>query len=115
MVIIIVLFILLWIMGGIGDVITVYDCKREGDRMFDEATKNRETKWRQESQKEDFYYNPSPNGLGTPNYNFYSDGSLKQDISTGKAYSKGQYYCRNDGVTADRDIAGSNVKRPPKN
>lgn len=88
--------------------------KKEGERIFNQATISRAAKWRQESKEDDFYYRPSPNGFGYPDYNFYSDGSLKLDICTGKSYPKGMYYCRSDGYMVNNKKADSNMKRPPK-
>jgi len=40
----------------------------------------------------------------TPDYDYYSDGSLKRDSITGKYYLKGQYMCDSRGRTADITI-----------
>ena len=88
-----------------------YDA-RQGQKHYDECRARQQTYLRDLARETDTYYTGSA-VIGI-NDNFYSDGSLKFDPTTGKSYSKGQYKCRSDGLTADYTRAGNDVKRPPR-
>lgn len=107
--------IVCWLGALIGGACTTYNCKKEGQREFDEASLSRNTYWKELSREKDIYYKPDPHAIMGPDPCFYSDGSLKFDSLTGKSYPKGQYYCKSDGSDADWKQAPGNVKRPPKN
>lgn len=76
-------------------------------RMREESREH----WRREAAKQDRYYCYE---IGDMNPNFYSDGSLRRDMSTNRVYPKGTYYCDSDGVTANWRRVDSSVPRPPK-
>ena len=84
---------------------------KRGDDMYWEMRRKDAESALQEAQATDRYYNPA---TGEINRHFYSDGSVQCDTSTGKCYTKGQYFCEADGTTADYKTAGAHVTRPPK-
>ena len=83
---------------------------RQGRENYEAMRRRDAEDNRKEAEATDRYYNPA---TGYINRNFYSDGSVYCDVSTGKYYDKGEYYCRADGVKADAYKAGANVPRPP--
>lgn len=84
---------------------------KRGKQMYWETRRRDASEAFQEAQRTDRYYNHE---TGTINRNFYSDGSVRLDTSTGKCHVKGQYFCEADGTTADYKTAGAHVTRPPK-
>lgn len=104
-----------WAGGLIGGVCTTYNCKKDGQRAFDNMSLAKDADWQALSKEKDIYYKPDPHAIIGPNPCFYSDGSLKYDSLTGKSYPKGRYYCQSDGSRADWSRAPGNMKRPPKN
>lgn len=84
---------------------------REGHEHMQKMREESKAHWRSEAAKQDRYYDPI---IGNMNPNFYSDGSLRRDMSTNKVYPKGKYYCDSDGVTADWKRVGNTTPRPEK-
>lgn len=87
------------------------NCLREGKEFYWECRQKDREHWYNEAQKQDCYYDPA---IGAMNDKFYGDGSVKLDVTTGRRYEKGQYYCRSDGVNAGYQMTSANVPRPPK-
>lgn len=113
---IIAVIIMVFVFGSLlGGACTTLDCKKDGQRAFDEMSRGTDLDWQRQSRREDVYYEPDPHAIIAPNYNFYSDGSLKHDPATGRSYPKGQYFCDSHGLTAGYSKAPGNLKRPPKN
>lgn len=80
------------------DASAVAKCKREGREAFQRAVENGE-KWKRETAaKNDYWYDPSTQVLNT---NHYSDGSVRFDPGTGKAYQKGEKFRRSNGWDAN--------------
>lgn len=107
--------IICWVGTLVGGASTTYNCKKDGQRIFDSASVARDADWKEQSQREDIYYSPDSHAIIGPTPCFYSDGSLKYDSLTGKSYPKGQYFCQSDGSKADWSQAPGSMKRPPKN
>lgn len=86
-------------------------CLKEGKEHYWKCRAADKEHWRQEAAKMDCYYDPV---IGSMNDKFYGDGSVKLDVTTGRRYEKGQYYCRADGVNAGYRMTDASVVRPPK-
>ena len=84
---------------------------RQGKQQYMERKYKNDEYFRRKAQEHDTYFVP---GLFGTNENFYNDGSLRYDVTTGKHFAKSQYFCRADGITADYSKAADDVERPPK-
>ena len=111
---IIVIWVVATALNTADGAITTYNCKKEGQRVLKERNEIINNEWLSQSKEMDCYYESNRNAIIHPNYNFYSDGSLKYDSNTGKGYQKGQYYCDSNGVMANRRTADSSCNKPPR-
>lgn len=107
--------IICWAGSLLGGACTTYNCKKEGQQVFNDAARARDAEWAVQAKKEDIYYDRDPRAIIGPNPCFYNDGSLKYDSKTGRNYEKGRYRCDSYGFTADNKRASGDIKRPPSN
>mgnify|MGYP003317756850 CR=1 FL=1 len=59
-----------------------------GKESFDKARDNAENAYANMAKRTDSYYEKGM--IGGPNFNRWSDGSMKYDSATGKSYAKGE-------------------------
>lgn len=83
--------IIICVLGSLlGGAATTYNCKKEGQRVFDEMSRAKDIEWQRIAKEKDMYYRPDPHAIMGPDPTRYSDGSIKFDSITGKTYKKGE-------------------------
>ena len=82
-----------------------------GREAYDRQTENFHRRNKETAEKYDCYYERNQLPSLDINQNFYGDGSLKRDSSTGRTYNKGQYYVDSRGRKANGQY-DSTKKRP---
>lgn len=108
--IIVLILIVILALGFACDGAATSNLKRDSAESYAQLKTNHAKTLREYSQKNDVYYDPTTQAMDAQ---FYSDGSLKYDSTTGRGYQKGQYRCRSDGMGPNLNPVGPEVDRPP--
>lgn len=107
---IILIAVLAFILIYVGNAPTRHD-QQLGREAYDRQQENFHRKNKEVAEKYDCYYERAQIPSLDINQNFYGDGSLKRDTSTGKTYEKGKYYVNSRGQKANGQY-DSTKKRP---
>ncbi len=111
MIIILVLIIIAVVLKLASDAAATSNLKRQQKENWERLQASHAQRKQEISEQYDCYYDKTTNNL---NPFFYSDGSVKKDVITGKYYAKGEYRCSADGRDANLNQVGPNVPKPPK-
>jgi hypothetical protein len=100
-----------WLLNLVGQGLSTYNVKQEGHKHMQQVLENIRQTRQENSKKWNVYYDDRTGDL---NYNFYRDGSVRQDSRTHRMYDMGQYFYNADGYDCRHKKAPEGAELAPK-